>query len=269
MSAVRDRQGTLIGVSKVIRDITQRKRTEAALAEAKEAAENTSRDFEAFSYSVAHDLRAPLRAIAGFSQVLASDYASVLDQTGLDYLGRMSASAQKMNVLISSLLKLARLSHQELATSPVDLSALVTAVGERLRQDSPDRQVEFAVQPGLTVYGDPGLLTSALENLLTNAWKFTRNQQNARIEFGRDEVGFFVRDNGAGFDMAMAPKLFEVFQRLHRQDEFEGTGVGLATVQRIIRRHGGRIEAEATPGEGATFHFTLAQRTPEAARSDA
>jgi light-regulated signal transduction histidine kinase (bacteriophytochrome) len=262
MSAIRDTHGTLIGASKMVRDITDRKRTEAELAAAKEDAENTSRDFEAFSYSVAHDLRAPLRAIDAFSQILAEEYASALDQAGQDYLNRVRDSAQRMSSLIESMLNLAQITHQDLQATRVDLSALATGILDRLRQDAPERAIEWAIEPGLSALGDATLLANALENLFTNAWKFTRDRPDARIEFGHDDAGYFVRDNGAGFDMAYSPKLFGAFQRLHTQQEFAGTGIGLATVQRIIRRHGGQIQAEAAPGQGATFHFTLAQRKP-------
>lgn len=262
MSAIRDTRGSLIGASKVARDITERKRAETELAAAKVAAETASQDFEAFSYSVAHDLRAPLRAIDAFSQILESEYAPVLDEAGRGYLARVRASAQRMGALIESMLKLARVTHQELGATRVDLSALARSVTERLRQDCPGRRVEVAIEPGLSALGDASLLANALDNLLTNAWKFTRDRPDARIEFGLDEAGYFVRDNGAGFDMTFSPKLFGVFQRLHTQEEFEGTGIGLATVQRIIRRHGGQIRAEATPGQGATFHFTLARDRP-------
>jgi PAS domain S-box-containing protein len=261
MSAIFGRDGALVGASKVIRDITLRKQAEAALARAKEAAETSSEAFEAFSYSVAHDLRAPLRAIDGFSQALTDEYAPILDLTGLDYLERVRTAAQQMAELIDSLLALAQVTHRELASNQVDLSGLATTALNRLQQAAPQRAVDAIVQPGLTACGDPTLLANVLENLLGNAWKFTRNQPRALIEFGRDQAGYFVRDNGAGFDMAFSAKLFGVFQRLHSPQEFQGTGIGLATVQRIIRRHGGQVQAEGTVGYGATFHFTLAEET--------
>jgi light-regulated signal transduction histidine kinase (bacteriophytochrome) len=259
MSAVRDRKGTLVGVSKVIRDITERKQNELALASAKEEAEVTSQAFEAFSYSVAHDLRAPLRAINGFSQMLAIEYSGVLDDEGRQYLDRVQSSARRMEQLIESLLQLARITHRELAAEVVDLSELSRAIVDQLRQDAPDRDVDFVVQPDLMARGDAVLLANAMDNLLRNAWKFTSDCQDARIEFGRASDGYFIRDNGAGFDMAYSEKLFGVFQRLHSTEQFAGTGVGLATVQRIIERHQGRIWAEGTVGSGATFHFTLGQ----------
>jgi PAS domain S-box-containing protein len=259
MSAVRDRRGMLVGASKMIRDITERKRTERSLAEARDAAQTASKAFEAFSYSVAHDLRAPLRAIDGFSRILIRDYGSRLDETGQGYLSRVSESSQRMAQLIDGLLSLAQVTHRELASESVDLSALAIAVLERLQQESPDRDVDLVVQSELNAYGDVTLLASVLENLLGNAWKFTAVHPEPRIEFGRDGLGYFIRDNGVGFDMAYSAKLFGVFQRLHRPQEFPGTGIGLATVQRIIQRHGGRIWAESAVGSGATFHFTLTE----------
>jgi PAS domain S-box-containing protein len=259
MSAILNRSGALIGASKVVRDITQRKRTEASLASAMAAAEVSSKAFEAFSYSVAHDLRAPLRAIDGFGGALESEYGHLLDDDGKDYLRRVRGSARRMAELIDSLLRLARVTHQELGSATVDLSALATAALDRLAQESPDREVITVVQPGLTARGDAVLLANALDNLFANAWKFTRNRAGARIEFGREDSAYFVRDNGAGFDMAFSGKLFGVFQRLHTPTEFSGTGIGLATVQRIIQRHGGRIWAEGAVDAGATFHFTLAE----------
>jgi PAS domain S-box-containing protein len=257
MSAILDQQGTLVGAAKVIRDIGRRKLAEAALAAAKDAAESSSQAFEAFSYSVAHDLRSPLRAIDGFSQALTDEYAASLDETGLDYLDRVRDSAQQMAQLIDSLLRLAGVTHRELAAAEVDLSALVVAATARLQQICPERRIETVVEPSLRAFGDAALLANALENLLSNAWKFTRDQPNARIEFGRDEAGYFLRDNGVGFDMAYSAKLFGVFQRLHSPQEFHGTGIGLATVQRIVQRHGGQIWADSIIGHGATFHFTL------------
>ena len=262
MSAIRDHAGRLIGASKVVRDITERKRFEADLAAARDAAETASEAFEAFSYSVAHDLRAPLRAIDGFGQILADECSDQLDDAGRGYLSRVRASAQRMAVLIDSLLELAKITHHELGTELVDLSALAVSVSESLVAHDPDRDVDLIVESGLFAHGDAVLLANVLENLLSNAWKFTSHRERARIEFGRDQEGYFVQDNGAGFEMARAGKLFGVFQRLHSPEEFAGTGVGLATVQRIVVRHGGRIWAESEPGQGAVFRFTLAQAKP-------
>jgi PAS domain S-box-containing protein len=264
ISPIHDSRGTIIGASKVARDITDRKRGEEALARAKEAADIANRELESFSYSVAHDLRAPLRGIDGFSQVLLEDYADRLDSEGQRYLGKVRESAQHMAQLIESLLSLARVTQSDTRRERVDLSELVRISCERLRRLTPERDVELVVGEGISDTGDGRLLGVAFDNMLGNAWKFTRKREHARVEFGvSHEDGqaiYFVRDNGAGFDMAFASKLFGVFQRLHTGSEFEGTGIGLATVQRIIRRHGGRIWAQGKIGEGATFYFTLGGR---------
>jgi light-regulated signal transduction histidine kinase (bacteriophytochrome) len=261
MSPILDSRGHVIGASKVARDISDRKRAEEAIARAKEATDAANRELEAFSYSVAHDLRAPLRGIDGFSQALLEEYSAKLDDDGQRYLRRVRESAQRMAQLIESLLSLAGITRSDLRREPVDLSALARAAAERLKASQPDRNVEFLIGRGLTATGDSRLLAIVLENLLANAWKFTRNQPTACIEFAstrrEGETVFRVRDNGAGFDMAFASKLFGVFQRLHTSEEFEGTGIGLATVQRIIRRHNGRIWAEGKVAAGATFYFTL------------
>jgi PAS domain S-box-containing protein len=263
ISPIRDSHGKVIGASKVARDISDRKRADAALARAKEAAESASREFEAFSYSVAHDLRAPLRAIDGFSLALLEDYADKLDDEGRRYLTRVRDSAQFMAQLIESLLALARITQGDIQRAPVDLSGIARAAAERLRAARPERNVELVIEDGMTCVGDGRLLGVLLENLLGNAWKFTGKREQAHVEVGSrregEELVFFVRDDGAGFDMAFAKKLFGVFQRLHAVTEFEGIGIGLATVQRIVRRHGGRVWAEGKVGEGATFHFTLSE----------
>jgi PAS domain S-box-containing protein len=265
ISPIHDSRGKVIGTSKVARDISDRKRAELALARAKEAAEIANRELESFSYSVAHDLRAPLRGIDGFSQALLEDYSDKIDAEGLRYLQRVRTSAQHMAQLIESLLTLARVTQSDIRREPVDLSELARATAERLKSSDPGRNVEFLITKGLTQSGDSRLLGVGLENLLGNAWKFTRNQPKGCIEFGGNRSDgqsvFFVRDNGAGFDMAFASKLFGVFQRLHATSEFEGTGIGLATVQRIVRRHGGRIWAEGEVGKGATFYFTFDERS--------
>ena len=261
ISPIRDSSGTLIGASRAARDITGRKRAEEALARAKEAAETANRELEAFSYSVAHDLRAPLRSIDGFSLALLEDYPEKLDADGKGYLRNLRVSAQHMAQLIDDLLMLARVTQADLRREPVDLSGLARATALQLQRAQPDRQVEFVMTDGLVGHGDGRLLRILFENLLNNAWKFTRKRPGARVEFGcshRDEQPvYFIRDNGAGFDMAYSAKLFGVFQRLHATNEFEGTGIGLATVQRIIRRHGGQIWAEGEVDRGATFSFTL------------
>jgi signal transduction histidine kinase len=224
--------------------------------------EAANKGLEAFSYSVSHDLRAPLRAIDGFSQALLEEHADRLDAGGRHYLERVRAGSRHMAHLIEDLLNLSRVSRGELRRGPVDLSALARTVAGDLHRAQPERRVEFDIEPGLTAHGDPGLLRVALENLLGNSWKFTRRHPSARIEVRavvRDgEPVFFVRDDGAGFDMAYADKLFRPFQRLHSADEFEGTGIGLATVQRIVHRHGGRVWGEGTVEGGATFYFHVA-----------
>ncbi len=247
------------------RELAERKQAEAALRQAIAAADAANRDLEAFSYSVAHDLRAPLRSIDGFSQALLEDCAGKLDEEGKTYLQNVRESAQQMAQLIDDLLGLSRVSRAELRRSRVDLADIARTVLKRLQRDHPDRAVEAVVAAEAADAGDERLLAIALENLLGNAWKFTGNRPRARIEFGQQrQTGhpvYFVRDNGAGFDMAYAQKLFGVFQRLHSASEFEGTGIGLATVQRIIHRHGGRVWGEGEVGRGATFFFTIGERT--------
>jgi signal transduction histidine kinase len=223
--------------------------------------ESANRELDAFTYSVAHDLRAPLRAINGMAEILFEDKLGELDQEGQRYLRIIRDSGARMTQLIEDLLKLSRITRSELARQSVDLSAIAREIARGLSGTEPGREVDFLIQDGIRAEADPRLLRVALENLLGNAWKFTSKQVAARIEFGVDErqagVIFFVRDNGAGFDMAYADKLFGVFQRLHAVTEFEGTGVGLATVRRIVSRHGGRIWAEGAVNKGATFFFTL------------
>ncbi|MDQ3267492.1 MAG: ATP-binding protein, partial [Pseudomonadota bacterium] len=218
-------------------------------------------ELEAFSYSVSHDLRAPLRSIDGFSRVLLDDYSAHLDETGKDYLQRVRAATQRMGQLIDDMLKLSRVTRSEMNFKSVNLSMLAQTVADELQQTQPERHVEFVCTPGMTVRGDAHLLKVALENLLGNAWKFTSKREQAHVEIGvthKVEASvYFVRDNGAGFDMAYVGKLFSAFQRLHAMTEFPGIGIGLATVQRIIHRHGGRVWAEGEPGKGSTFYFTL------------
>lgn len=223
-----------------------------------EAHRQTLAEVEGFNYSVSHDLRGPLRPLDGFSEVLLEDYAPQLDERGRDYLRRIRAAAQRMGQLIDDLLELSRVGRADLSRQRVDLSALVEQVGRELRA-SEAHPVEMSCAPGVSAQGDARLLRIALENLLRNAWKFTSHHPCPQIAFGRTddaEPVFFIRDNGVGFDPAYAGKLFQAFQRLHGS-EFPGTGIGLAIVQRIIRRHNGRIWAESTPGQGATFYFTL------------
>jgi len=220
-----------------------------------------NKELEAFAYSVSHDLRAPLRSIDGFSQVVMEDYSDKLDAAGQDYLRRMRAASQRMGRLIGDLLKLSRVTRDEMRRERVDLTGLVQEIVKELREAQPEREVEFVVEPDVVVEGDARLLRVALENLLGNAFKFTGRHPRARIEFGvtehEGERVYFVRDDGAGFDMTYAGKLFGAFQRLHAMSEFEGSGIGLATVQRIVHRHGGRVWAEGAVEQEATFYFTL------------
>jgi PAS domain S-box-containing protein len=226
-----------------------------------------NQELESFAYSVSHDLRAPLRAIDGFSRLLEERYAANIDEAGRDYLVRIRNAAGRMGELIGSLLKMSRLSRVELNLVPLDLSKLAEEVVAELRNAQPARAVDVAIQPGLRASGDAPLLRNLLQNLFDNAWKFTAGMANARIEFGaepaaaaaEDIATFFVRDNGAGFASEYVQKLFRPFQRLHSQEQFAGHGIGLASVKRIVERHGGSIRAEGRPGEGATFWFTLPQ----------
>jgi PAS domain S-box-containing protein len=247
-------------VLSAIRDVTERKKVQDALAAAKEAAELANRELEAFSYSVAHDLRAPLRGIDGYSLALIEDCGAQLGSEGHEYLGKVRDSVKRMAQLIEDLLMLARVTQQDLQRSTLDLTALARAVEEGLRRAEPERKVEMRIAEVPAVQGDPRLIRILLENLIGNAWKFTSRRDDARIEFGALEgtpTTYYLRDNGAGFDMEHAGKLFGVFQRLHVAREFPGTGIGLATVQRIVRRHGGRVWAEGEVERGACFYFTL------------
>lgn len=270
---LRDEQGLIIGGMSLVRNVDKARRSEEEkrgklneelerrIAERTAQLEFANRELESFAYSVAHDLRAPLRAISSFSDALTDDCAAHLDATGLEYLRRIRGSTERMSELIDCILALSRVHRTPLISTRCDLSALARAVSEQLQVQYPERTVRFTLQEGLVDRGDSQLLRSVLENLLGNAWKFTRERPVAEIEFGAtQEQGrrtYFVKDNGAGFEMAYQHKLFGVFQRLHSQAEFEGNGVGLATVQRIIRRHGGHIWGEGQPGQGACFFFTL------------
>ncbi len=253
-----ERGRVLCGVSV---DITDRKRMEEDLRTAKEAAEAANRELEAFSYAVSHDLRAPLRALDGFSLALLEDHGERLDAKGRDYLGRVRGAAQRMGVLIDDLLDLSRVSRADLVRETVDLTGTARSVAEGLKARDPNRAVEWTIRDGVSARGDPRLLRVVLENLLENAWKYTSRRALARIEFGvAEEDGtreYFVRDDGVGFDREYAGRLFAPFQRLHAAREFPGTGIGLATVKRIVDRHGGRVGAEGRPDAGAVFRFTL------------
>jgi signal transduction histidine kinase len=220
-----------------------------------------NRELEAFSYSVSHDLRAPLRSIEGFSRIMLEDYSSRLDPEGVENLNTIRAATQRMSLLIEDMLRLSRVTRTELHQATVDMSDLTAAVDADLRKEFPSRAVEFVNQPGLVAEADASLMRVVLQNLLGNSWKFTGRLPVARVEFGRtvtnEGEAFYVRDNGVGFDPAHASKLFVAFQRLHPHTDFPGTGIGLATVQRIVHRHGGRIWAESAPGRGTTIFFTI------------
>jgi len=223
--------------------------------------EHKNRELESFSYAVSHDLRAPLRRIDSFSRAVLESQGHRLDETGQKFLTRVREASQQMSQLIDDVLHLSRVTRAEMREQEVDLSELVAAMAGRLREAEPSRSVNVKIRPGVVVTGDGQLLRIALGNLLENAWKFTGKQPETRIEFGVTQAGgeptYFIRDNGAGFDMTYAARLFGPFQRLHSHNDFPGSGIGLATVQRIIHRHGGRVWAEGLVGQGATFYFTL------------
>ncbi len=256
-----DARGGRIGTVHVAHDITARKKAEEALRQRTDALEGANRELESFIYSVSHDLRAPLRHISGFVGILMEDYDGQLDAQGKDYLTRIRKGSERMARLIDDLLYLSRISRQEMSTESVDLSAISLSVVNDLREANPGRQVEVHIGEGLCSPADPRLITLALRNLLENAWKFTSHNGNARIEFNaaekEGETVYYVKDNGAGFDQEFAGRMFWPFQRLHTEQEFEGTGIGLAIVERVIRRHGGKVWAEGQPGKGAVIYFTL------------
>jgi light-regulated signal transduction histidine kinase (bacteriophytochrome) len=242
-------------------DITKRKLTEEALKQSNVELEATNKELEAFSYSVSHDLRSPLRSMEGFSSALLEDYTDKLDDQGKKYLGYIKESSDLMGRIIDDLLKLSRVTRSDMNYEDADLSEIARKIAADLEKADPNRKVKVKIAPGLTAKGDINLLRLALENLIGNAWKFTSKTASPQIEMGvtskNGKRAFFVRDNGAGFDMAYADKLFKPFQRLHKTVDFSGTGIGLATVLRIIRRHGGEVWAESQVGKGATFYFTL------------
>lgn len=251
-------QGVQRAMLNILEDIDVEK---AKVATVNQQLETANKELEAFSYSVSHDLRAPLRSIDGFSLALLEDYGDKLDNEGRDYLERVRAATQHMAQLIDDMLNLSHVTRSEMRHETAHLSAMAREIGESFRKTQPERQVEFIIAENVTATGDERLLRVVMQNLLGNAWKYTGKHARARIEFGvKDEGGkpvFYVRDDGAGFNIAYADKLFGVFQRLHRRGEFPGTGVGLATVQRIIHRHGGRVWAEGEVEKGATFYFSL------------
>ncbi len=266
---VQERTGKLAASNaELIREVAERKRAEddirklnAQVVQRSAQLEASNKELEAFSYSVSHDLRAPLRGIDGFSQAVLEDYADKLDDSGRGYLQRVRAASQRMSKLIDAMLNLARLTRAEIHTKTFDISVLAMSILEDFQKLEPERKLKCVVAQNLLATADPQLIRAVLENLLGNAWKFTGQQPNPCIEFGhaqyKGQAAFFVKDNGAGFDMAYAHKLFGTFQRLHAYTEYPGVGVGLATVHRIIQRHGGQIWADGVVDKGAAFHFTL------------
>ena len=257
----------------IVQEITDRKKNEEYIKKLNDSLLNytirlqaANKEVEAFSYSVSHDLRAPLRSIDGFSQALIEDYADKLDETALDYLNRVRNASQRMGQLIDGMLQLSRLSRKEMHIEKVDMGELAKSIINKFKKEDSSRNVDFKIYDDLVTKGDKNFLQILLENLLGNAWKFTSKRQNAKIEFGKtkkkNEVVFFIKDNGAGFDAKYIDKLFVPFQRLH-DDEFPGDGIGLGIVSRIIRRHGGQIWADSEAGKGATFYFRLGGKKHE------
>ena len=233
--------------------------------------EAANKELEAFSYSVSHDLRAPLRALDGYGKLLLEDYSEAIDVTGQEYIQRLRTASQRMGDLIDDLLMLSRITRRDILRTQVDLSDMAQGIASELQGEMPERRVEFVIAEQILAFADPNLIRIVLENLLGNAWKFTARHETARIEFGvqsdrYQRKVYYVRDDGAGFEMSYVHKLFSAFQRLHTADDFEGTGIGLATVQRIIHRHSGEVWAEGAPEKGATFYFTLPEQHPPETR---
>lgn len=264
ITALFDKERKLIGFAKVTRDLTERKHVMDALEAAKNKAEAINKELETFAYSISHDLRAPLRTITAFTEIVIQDKSDQLDEEAKSHLERVSRNAHQMADLIGALLNLSRLSRTELRRESVNLSELVRGILNTLQEQEPNHPVAVVIQDNVLCEADPILIRAMLENLLGNAWKFSATKEAPRIEFGLQESEshdgkpvFYIRDNGAGFNMQNAAKLFGAFQRLHDAKEYPGTGIGLATVQRIIHRHGGTVWAEAAENEGAVFYFTL------------
>jgi len=269
-----DDEGNILGTVHVARDITERKQAEEEVKKLNKDLNNSviqleaaNRELEAFSSSVSHDLRAPLRTISGFSQALLEDYADKLDAEGRDSLKRIVAGTHRMGQLIDDLLNLSRITRTEMKRKRMNLSEMTANIAATLKKNEPDRRVDLIVAADVFAEGDGQLLLLVLDNLLRNAFKFTAKKQEVRIEFGVTEQDgeriYFVKDNGAGFDMSYGGKLFQPFQRLHTIRDFPGTGIGLATVKRIINRHGGRTWIEGEPEKGAVVYFTLGEQTGE------
>jgi PAS domain S-box-containing protein len=261
ITALRAEQGELVGYAKVTRDLTERRIADEKREQLLRDQAAANRELESFAYSVSHDLRAPLRAIDGFSQALLEDYADRLDDTGRQYLERVRAASQRMGHLIDHILRLSRVTRGEMVVEPIDLSDMAAQVALQLQESDPTHPVDWHIQPGLRASGDAQLVRQVLENLIANAFKFTSKTERPRIEVGAqadtEPTVYYVLDNGAGFDMRFADQLFGPFQRLHSDREFEGNGIGLATAQRIVHRHRGWIRGDGEPGHGATFQFTL------------
>ena len=264
VSAIRDQNGELIGASSIARDITEQDHSRASVELARRADDlaRSNKNLESFTYSVSHDLRAPLRALGGFSGILLEDYGDVLGEQGRGYAERIQSASDHMAELIDDLLNLSRIAQAESHPQTLDLGAEVAQIAEELQRAEPDRSVRFTIQRPVQAQADRALIRTVLQNLVGNAWKFTSHRDDALIEFGTTpaedgSLCCYVRDNGVGFDPAYIHKLFIPFQRLHTMSEFPGNGIGLASVRQIVERHGGQVRAESTIGEGATFYFTL------------
>jgi PAS domain S-box-containing protein len=266
VSPIHNGEGVVVGASSIARDISEQVHHAAELRRRAEELERVNRDLETFSYSVAHDLRSPLRALSGYSAALREEFGDTLGTAGGEYVQKIEEASEQMAELIDDLLQLSSFSQASIHLRTVDLGDEVARIADGLRCAAPDRQVSFTIQEGIFGQADHGLIRTVLQNLLENAWKFSSGQDETHIEFGSVPIAgadlcCYVRDNGVGFDPAYADRLFEPFQRLHSLGEFPGTGIGLASVRQIVQRHGGRIWAESAVGHGATFYFTLGSKT--------